>query len=440
VSKKTCVCTRKGYRVKVLVVGSGGREHALVWKLAQSPHIRKLYCAPGNAGSRQQAENVPIAVDDIAGLRDFALEQGIDLTVVGPELPLALGITDAFAACNLRIFGPTQAAAQLETSKAFAKRFMWDEGIPTAEAAIFDDMAVAQDYIRWHDAPLVVKADGLAAGKGVTVCQTRAEALQAVQQAMQAKVFGEAGCRVVLEELLQGEEVSFHVLVDGEQVFPLAAAQDHKRIYDGDGGPNTGGMGAYSPTPAMTATLHQRIMAEIIEPTVRGMAARGTPYRGVLYAGLMIVAERPYVIEFNARFGDPETQPLLVRLHNDLLPLLDGVARGHVGDLYAEYCADAAVCVVMAAAGYPGVYATGVPIVGVEESARLENTWVFHAGTDVQAGRLVTSGGRVLGVTTRAASLASAVTQAYHAVAQIQWPGVQYRRDIGHRALQRVSA
>ena len=426
--------------MKVLVVGSGGREHALAWKLAQSPHITKLYCAPGNAGSRQQAENVPIAVDDIAGLRSFALEQAIDLTVVGPELPLALGITDAFAECHLRVFGPTQAAAQLETSKAFAKRFMWAEGIPTAEAAIFDDMAVAQDYIRWHDGPLVVKADGLAAGKGVTVCQTRAEALRAVQQAMQAKVFGDAGRCVVLEEFLAGEEASFHVLVDGEKVLPLATAQDYKRVYDEDRGPNTGGMGAYSPVPVITAALHQRIMSEIIEPTVRGMAARGTPYRGVLYAGLMIVDERPYVVEFNARFGDPETQPLVVRLHNDLLPLLDGIARGHLGDLQIEYRADAAVCVVMAAAGYPEVYDKGAPIIGVEESERLENTWVFHAATDVQAGRLVTSGGRVLGVTTRAASLASAIRRAYHAVEQIQWPGVHYRRDIGQRALQRVSA
>jgi len=426
--------------VKVLVVGSGGREHALAWKLAQSPHITKLYCAPGNAGSRQQAENIPIAADDIVGLRRFALEQRIDLTVVGPELSLALGITDAFAESNLRVFGPTQAAAQLETSKAFAKKFMWEEGIPTAEAAIFDDVAHAQDYIRWHDAPLVVKADGLAAGKGVTVCQTRDEALQAVQQAMQARVFGEAGRRVVLEELLRGEEASFHVLVDGEKVLPLAAAQDHKRVYDADRGPNTGGMGAYSPAPVITAALHQRIIAEIIEPTVQGMAARGTPYRGVLYAGLMIVEERPYVIEFNARFGDPETQPLLVRLHNDLLPLLDGAARGHLGNQQAEYLADAAVCVVMASEGYPGSYGVGTPIVGVEEIERLENTWVFHAGTDMRDGRLVTHGGRVLGVTTRAASLASAITRAYHAVAQIQWPGAHYRRDIGYRALQRVSA
>ena len=426
--------------MKVLVVGNGGREHALVWKLAQSPHLTKLYCAPGNAGSRQQAENVPIAADNIAGLQRFALEHGIDLTVVGPELPLALGITDTFAACSLPVFGPTQAAAQLETSKAFAKRFMWEEGIPTSEAAIFEAVTAAQDYIRWHDGPLVVKADGLAAGKGVTVCQTPHEALQAVQQAMQQKIFGDAGRRVVLEEFLDGEEASFHVLVGGETVLPLATAQDHKRVYDGDRGPNTGGMGAYSPAPVITTALHQRIMSEIIGPTVRGMAARGMPYRGVLYAGLMIVEERPYVVEFNVRFGDPETQPLLVRLHNDLLPLLEGAARGHLGDLQADYRADASACVVMAAEGYPGAYAKGTPVVGVEDAERLENTWVFHAGTDVQAGRLVTSGGRVLGVTTRAASLASAVTQAYHAVEHIQWPGVYYRRDIGYRALQRASA
>jgi len=426
--------------VKVLVVGSGGREHALVWKLAQSPHVTRLFCAPGNAGSQRQAENVLIAAEDIAGLQRFALEQRIDLTVVGPELPLALGITDTFAACHLPIFGPTQAAAQLETSKAFAKRFMWEEGIPTAEAAIFDDVTAAQDYIRWHPGPLVVKADGLAAGKGVTVCQTRHEALQAVQQAMQQKIFGDAGRCVVLEELLDGEEASFQVLVDGATVLPLAVAQDHKRVYDGDCGPNTGGMGAYSPAPVITAALHQRVMSEIIEPTVGGMAARGMPYRGVLYVGLMIVAGRPHVIEFNARFGDPETQPLLVRLHNDLLPLLDGAARGHLGGLQADYRADASVCVVMAAEGYPGPYAKGAPLVGVEEVERLENTWVFHAGTDIQAGRLVTSGGRVLGVTTRAASLASAVTRAYQAVEHIQWPGVHYRRDIGYRALQRAPA
>lgn len=424
--------------MKVLVVGSGGREHALVWKLSQSPHVSKLYCAPGNAGSRQQAEPVPIAVDDISTLRDFAVAQRIELTVVGPELPLALGITDAFAERGLCVFGPTRAAAQLEASKAFAKTFMWEQGIPTAEAVICDDLATAQDYIRRHHGPLVVKADGLAAGKGVTVCQTPDEALQAVQQAMQEQVFGAAGSRVMLEDYLAGEEASFHVLVDGETVLPLPTSQDHKRIYDGDQGPNTGGMGAYAPAPVITEALHKRILTEIIEPTVQGMAARGTPYRGVLYTGLMIVEERPYVIEFNARFGDPEAQALLVRLADDLLPLLDGAARGSLRGLRAECVPEAAVCVVMAAEGYPGVYATGIPIMGLETVAQYADTWVFHAGTDIHDGHVVTSGGRVLGVTARAASIALAIPQAYRAVQQLRWPGVHYRRDIGYRALQRA--
>lgn len=426
--------------MQVLVVGSGGREHALVWKLAQSPYISTLYCAPGNAGSRQQATNVPLAVDDIPGLCSFARDRQIDLTVVGPELPLSLGITDAFVAQGLRVFGPTQAATQLEASKAFAKRFMWAEGIPTAEAAIFEDLSTAQHYIRQHERPLVVKADGLAAGKGVLVCQTMDAALRAVQQAMQERVFGDAGRCVVLEELLEGEEASFQVLTDGERVIPLASSQDHKRVYDHDQGPNTGGMGAYSPAPVITTALHQRIMADIVLPTIGGMAARGTPYRGVLYVGLMIVEGCPYVIEFNARLGDPETQPILVRLADDLLPLLDGVARGNLGDLQATYHADAAVCVVMASAGYPGTYPQGMLITGLEEAGRLEQTWIFHAGTSRRDRHFVTSGGRVLGVTARAASIAAAVEQAYRAVDHIHWPGVHYRRDIGWRALQRVSS
>lgn len=426
--------------MKVLVVGSGGREHALVWKLAQSPHIRALYCAPGNAGTGQVTTNVPIAIDDIAGLQRFALEHKIDLTVVGPELPLALGITDAFTAAKLRICGPTQAAAQLEASKAFAKQFMLERGIPTAEAAIFDDLSAAQAYIHWHEGPVVVKADGLAAGKGVIVCQTREAAQQAVHQMMHARLFGEAGTRVVLEEFLVGEEVSFQVLVDGEHIIPLAASQDHKRVADGDQGPNTGGMGAYSPAPIMTAALHQRVMREIIEPAVHGMAARGTPYRGILYAGLMIVDSRPYVIEFNARLGDPETQPLMVRLQNDLLPLLDGVARGDISHLQATYEDDAAVCVVLAAEGYPGTHTKGGPITGLEVAARLQDVHIFHAGTAIEDGSVVTSGGRVVGVTAKGASLTTAIAQAYQAVAHIQWPGIHYRRDIGYRALQHLSA
>ena len=423
--------------MKVLVVGSGGREHALAWKLAQSPHLDALYCAPGNPGTRALARNVAIAADDIAALRRFVRDERIDLTVVGPEAPLALGITDAFEADGLRVFGPTQAAAQLESSKIFAKQFMLEAGIPTAAAATFDDLAAAESHVRHRAGPLVVKADGLAAGKGVTVCQNQDEALQAVRQAMQERIFGDAGRRVVLEEFLDGEEASFHVLVDGQNVVPLATSQDHKRAYDGDQGPNTGGMGAYAPASIVSEALQQRILGDIVMPTVSGMAARGMPYRGVLYVGLMIVEGCPYVIEFNARFGDPETQALLMLLDDDLLPLLDGAARGQLSNTRAQSLAAAAVCVVMASEGYPGVYSRGMPITGIETAAEQPNAWVFHAGTDEQDGHLVTNGGRVLGVTARAAGIAEAIAGAYRAVACIEWPGMQFRRDIGRRALQR---
>ena len=426
--------------MKVLVIGSGGREHALAWKLAQSPHLEALYCAPGNPGTRSLARNVAIAPDDIAALRRFAREEGIDLTVVGPEAPLALGITDAFEAEALRVFGPTQAAAQLESSKIFAKRFMLEAGIPTASAVFFDDHAAAESHVRGHAGPLVVKADGLAAGKGVTVCQSQHEALQAVRQAMQEGVFGDAGRRVVLEEFLDGEEASFHVLVDGRKVVPLATSQDHKRAYDGDQGPNTGGMGAYAPAPVVNDGLRQRIMDDIVVPTVDGMAARGTPYRGVLYVGLMIVENRPYVIEFNVRFGDPETQVLLMLLDGDLLPLLDGAARGQLGGERARSLPGAAVCVVMAAQGYPNTYPRGIPITGIETAVEQPNAQVFHAGTDKQDGRLVTSGGRVLGVTAYAGGIPEAIAGAYRAVECIQWPGRQFRRDIGRRALRHVAS
>jgi phosphoribosylamine--glycine ligase len=425
--------------MNVLVVGSGGREHALVWKVAQSPLIQNLYCAPGNAGCQQLAEPVAIAETDIPELCRFARDRHIDLTVVGPEVPLALGITDVFAEHGLRVFGPSQAAAQLESSKTFAKTFMQDHGIPTAAAAIVDDIAAAKAYIRQHEGPLVVKADGLAAGKGVTVCHTRDEALEAVHLAMVERVFGEAGDRVLLEAFLSGEEASFHVLTDGERMLPMPTSQDHKRAFDHDQGPNTGGMGAYSPAPVITDTLQKRILAEIVEPVIRGMAARGTPYRGVLYTGLMIVDGDPFVVEFNVRFGDPETQPMLVRLEEDLLPLLDGAAQGSLEDRPLSITPEAAVCVVMASGGYPGPYRKGLPVKGLERASTMENTWVFHAGTARHADHITTNGGRVLGVTARGASVAMAVERAYHALAGISWPGVQYRRDIGHRAMQRAS-
>ncbi len=425
--------------MNVLVVGGGGREHALVWKLAQSPLIQTLYCAPGNAGCQQLAETVDVADTDIAALCRLARERHIDLTVVGAEMPLALGITDVFAEHGLRVFGPSQAAAQLEASKAFAKTFMQDCGIPNAAAEIVDDIETARTYIRQHNGPLVVKADGLAAGKGVTVCHTREEALEAVHLAMVERVFGEAGDRVLLEAFLPGEEASFHVLTDGERILPMPTSQDHKRVLDQDRGPNTGGMGAYSPAPVITDALQARILDEIVEPAIRGMAARGTPYRGVLYTGLMIVDGDPFVVEFNVRFGDPETQPLLVRLDEDLLPLLDGAARGELEDRPLAITPEAAVCVVMAAGGYPGSYRKGLPIEGLEDASTIDNTWVFHAGTARQAGQITTNGGRVLGVTARGASVATAIERAYHTLSYISWPDVQYRRDIGHRAMQRLS-
>jgi phosphoribosylamine--glycine ligase len=425
--------------MNVLVVGSGGREHALVWKLAQSPLLQNLYCAPGNAGCQQLAESVAIAETDLPALCRFARERHIDLTVVGPEIPLALGITDVFGEHGLRVFGPSQAAAQLESSKAFAKAFMQDHGIPTAAAVIAHDIVTAEAYIQQHEGPLVVKADGLAAGKGVTVCHTREEALEAVHLAMVQRVFGDAGDRVLLETFLPGEEASFHVLTDGERILPMPTSQDHKRAFDNDLGPNTGGMGAYSPAPVITDALQERILAEIVEPAIRGMAARGIPYRGVLYTGLMISDGDPFVVEFNVRFGDPETQPLLVRLDEDLLPLLNHAAQGTLEERPLSITPDAAVCVVMASSGYPGTYHKGVPVEGLEQAAAMEHTWVFHAGTARQADRITTNGGRVLGVTARGASVATAIERAYHTLSCISWPGVQYRRDIGHRAIHRMS-
>jgi phosphoribosylamine---glycine ligase len=421
--------------MKVLVIGNGGREHALVWKLAQSPSIAQLYCAPGNAGTAEQAENVPINADDIPALVTFAHEQAIDFTVVGPELPLGLGIVDVFRKAHLAIFGPTQQAAQLETSKAFAKTIMRKYGIPTAPFQTFSDPQAAETYIEQHDMPIVVKADGLAAGKGAIVCQARDSARHAIDQIMRVRVFGDAGARVVIEDFLRGEEVSCFVLTDGTALVALPACQDHKTVYDHDVGPNTGGMGAYSPVPAVDAGLSERIMDEIMRPVVRAMAAEGRPYQGVLYAGLMLAKGQPYVIEFNARFGDPEAQSLLRRLDSDVLPLLQATTNGTLARQECRWREDAAVCVVMASRGYPEAYERGNPITGIERATRTPGVVVFHAGTARRHGQLVTNGGRVLGVTAEAPDLRQAIDRAYQAVHHITWEGAHYRTDIGHKAL-----
>ena len=420
--------------MKILVIGGGGREHALVWKLAQSRHATKLFCAPGNPGIAELAECVPLAVTDIAQLAAFAADQQIDLTIVGPEVPLCAGITDAFQAKKLRVFGPTQQAAQLEGSKVFSKQFLLKHNVPTAAAGIFDNPADARAYVRQHGTPIVVKADGLAAGKGVIVAQSVAEAEQAITDIMEKRAFGEAGRFVVIEECLTGEEVSVMALVSGKVVKILAPAQDHKRVGDGDAGPNTGGMGAYSPVGLPVDAT------EIFDQTLAGLAADGIDYRGVLYAGLMLTPTGPKVLEFNCRFGDPETQVVVPRMDFDLVEACVATADGTLDKFELQWKPGAAVCVVLTAGGYPGQYDRGQVIAGLPAASKLANVTVFHAGTSRGSdGQLVTDGGRVLGVTGVGGDIADATRRAYDGVKWIQFAGAHYRRDIAARALQRTT-
>jgi phosphoribosylamine--glycine ligase len=425
--------------MNVLVIGSGGREHALAWKLAQSPRVARVFVAPGNGGTATEAkcENVGVPAEDVEGLLAFARARGVGLTVVGPEVPLAKGVVDAFRAAGLRCFGPTRVAAQLEGSKAFAKDFLARHRIPTAAYGVFTEVAPALAFIGKTGEPIVVKADGLAAGKGVIVAATVAEANAAVRDMLEGARFGQAGARVVVEEFLAGEEASFICMVDGRNVLPLATSQDHKRVGDGDTGPNTGGMGAYSPAPVVTPEMHARILREVIEPTVRGMAAEGLPYTGFLYAGLMIGSDgAPRVLEYNCRFGDPETQPILMRLKSDLVGLCEAALDGRLDRAQAEWDPRAALGVVMAAGGYPDDYRKGDVISGAD-APDAEDVKVFHAGTARRNGALVTAGGRVLCVTALGRTVKEAQRRAYLAVEHIRWDGVHYRRDIGYRAVLR---
>ncbi|HGM6758823.1 MULTISPECIES: phosphoribosylamine--glycine ligase [Serratia] len=425
--------------MNILIIGNGGREHALAWKAAQSPLADKVYVAPGNAGTALEAnlENVAIAATDIPALVAFAQSHDIGLTIVGPEAPLVIGVVDAFQAAGLKIFGPSQAAAQLEGSKAFTKDFLARHRIPTAEYENFTEVEPALAYVRRKGAPIVIKADGLAAGKGVIVAMTLQEAEEAVRDMLAGNAFGDAGHRIVVEEFLDGEEASFIVMVDGENVVPMATSQDHKRVGDGDTGPNTGGMGAYSPAPVVTDEIHRRAMDQVIWPTVRGMAAEGNTYVGFLYAGLMIAADgQPKVIEFNCRFGDPETQPIMLRLRSDLVELCLAGAEGRLNEKSSDWDERPALGVVLAAGGYPGDYRNGEVIQGLPQRESADGK-VFHAGTRLQGNDVVTSGGRVLCVTALGDTVAQAQQRAYQLAEGIEWPGSFCRKDIGYRAIAR---
>jgi phosphoribosylamine--glycine ligase len=423
--------------MKILVIGGGGREHALVWKLRQSPRVTKLYCAPGNGGIAQEAECLPAGVRSLDSMVAVANQIQPDLTVVGPEMPLTLGVVDEFQRRGWPVFGPTRAAAQLESSKSFAKQFMQRHRIPTAHYAICTSVDEVRTALAHFHTPVVVKADGLAAGKGVVIAKSKEEAIATASEMLSGKMLGEAGTRVVLEECLQGEEISFLVFSDGERVVPMVAAQDHKRIGDGDTGPNTGGMGAFSTAGMVDDQMRDWLSHHIARPVVAGMKAEGMEYRGVLYCGLMMTARGPMVLEFNCRFGDPETQPILMRLESDLVEAIEASVGGRASDGDFRWSQDASVCVVAASGGYPGTFEAGKKIAGLEEAGRLEGVKVFHAGTSTNDGVFFTSGGRVLGVTARAPELSVAVQRAYEALSQLGFEGMYYRKDIAARALKK---
>jgi phosphoribosylamine---glycine ligase len=423
--------------MRILVLGNGGREHALVWKLRQSPRASKVYCAPGNGGIADDAECLPGDLKSLDSLVTLASQLRPDLTVVGPELPLTLGVVDEFTRRGWPVFGPTKAAAQVESSKSFAKEFLQRHHIPTAHYAICDSVGEVRDALPHFHPPVVVKADGLAAGKGVVIAQSKEEAVGVAGEMLSGKMLGEAGSRVVLEECLKGDELSFLVLSDGERVAPLVAAQDHKRIDDGDTGPNTGGMGAYSTAAIIDDKMRDWLVNHIARPVVEGMKAEGAEYRGLLYCGLMMTARGPMVLEFNCRFGDPETQPILMRLESDLVEALEASIEGRVSDGDFKWSSDASVCVVMSSGGYPGTFDAGKKISGLEAAGKVNGVKVFHAGTTKRDGAYYTSGGRVLGVSARAPELETAVRRAYEACAEIRFDGAHYRRDIAARALQK---
>jgi len=423
--------------MKVLILGSGGREHALAWAVKRSKRVTEVVCAPGNGGIGQVARCVPVDLKSVESMVRLAIAEKPGLTIVGPELPLSLGIVDALEERGLRVFGPTQAAAMLESSKAFAKRFLQRHNIPTAQYAVCTTAAELEAVIAGFQAPIVVKADGLAAGKGVIICPSRAIALEAAHDLFSGKLLGEAEVQVVIEEFLTGDELSFLCLSDGKDVAALAPAQDHKRIGEGDTGPNTGGMGVYSTDNLVDAGMKEWILRHIAEPTIKGMADEGAPFKGVLYIGLMMTPRGPQVLEFNARFGDPETQAILVRLESDLVEALEACIDGRLAETKLEWTAGASACVVASSAGYPGSYRTGFPISGLSAAAEVQGVQVFHSGSTQFGGQLRTAGGRVLGVTAVAPSLKEALEHAYQAMAEIHFEGMYYRRDIGHRALEK---